>query len=467
MKIYIFLAIWSEKYITDFLNISLPSLYTEGNLKNNNNEITLSIYAKENEIALILNEEFLKRASENKINLKVAFIDQYLYNNDNKYNLLSILHNKGINDAVKNNFDIFFPLYSDIIYSNNVINYTISKIKKGSNAVFSCAPQVGTDSIKKFIDELHIREANNRVSITPTELTNFVLSNIHPEKGPSFYEEGKFKNFPTVFFLQMSDMTFCKAFHLHAVAYRLNNDITPLLKFNGTFDEHFVPLIFDDVTRVHIVEDTSEIFMCSHEKINNDYQYKKIHFDNFGEARVDKIINIAELHTMGIHREFFRKNIYMNRGNNLNIINDKLYYELRNFTDIILSRLNLDSLTLKNTYPLQYIYRKIKEKNNNKLFLTLIKQASQLIDKVKLVNSIMKLKIFIDKIHYRGIGHKYLVIIKNYVLCKLLDVKPENHVEIKYKFRKLVNMESEYDNCLRNFIKTKSYLYLKIISFLP
>jgi len=471
MKIYIFLAIWGVEYINNFLNISLPSLYSDGNLANNDNDndndndITLSIYAKENEINLILNEKFLTIAQENKINIKVNLIDQYFNNNDNKYSLLSIVQNKGIRDAVKNNFDIFFPLYSDIIFSNNVINFTIDKIKKGSQAVFSCAPQVCTVSIMKFIEELLTKKGNNEsLNIAPTQLTNFVLSNVHPEKGPSLYQEGIFKNFPTVFFLQMHNMTFCKAFHLHAVAYKLNNDLTPLLKFKGTFDEHFVPFVFDDITRVYVVEDTSEIFMCSHERVNSDYRYKKIHFDPAGEARIDKIVNIAELHTMGIHREFFRKDIYMNRGEELNLLNFKLYFELNKFTNIILNRLNIDSKRLKDIYPMQYTNRKIKEKRNNQIFISLLKQAGPFINQVKIANILMILKIFLDRIHYNGIGKKKLVVIKKYVINKILGINPENYGDHSAKFRKIVNMESSYDNCLRDYVRTKSYTYLKIIS---
>ena len=462
MRIYLALCVWGKDYISNFIEITLPTLFAKGNLSSIENAYTLAIYTNKIEVSYFENSEiFNKYIEKYTINLEYIIIDYLTHSCKDKYNILSKIQKKSIENSLNGNYEIYFPIYSDMVYSSNVMNYSIEKIRNGKTAVFSCAPQIITSSVKKYIDSIAKNENEKILEIDPIELTRFALKEIHPSKGPSFYKEKLFKNFPTVFFLENHKHIFLKAFHLHPIALKLSSDITLRCEFKGTFDEDFVPILFNDITRVHVVDDTSEMFICSHEDtFDNDTEAS--YYDPSGFTSIEKIINVAEAHTNLIHRDFFVKNIYFCEGTPKDKLNFNIMNEINEFTNIIVNRLNLDDGIVKKKYPYQYKNRKIKKNKDDINFNLMLTQINFLMFSTKITSYFTDISFFINNIKYNGILKPILYPFKliimrivGYIIFKQSDIRI-----IKLLYRNLGFHIHEYNVVMRNYISSRNIFYI-------
>lgn len=341
MKIYFAAFVWGEKYIKDFLAMTLPSQLANSNIPSVQGSIKYIFYIKKNEKYLF----DVKIVKDLKLfcDVNFEFIDDISIKN-NKYSNLGLIQNRAIIHSVIQGFDVFFPIYSDLIFSSNAIPYAIEKFTEGKYFVFSMAPQVIRNNLVTYL-ESKPKGKNQGVELNPVEMTKFVVNNLHPIRAPSVFRDGEFTSFPSVFFIKTPEGLIGKAFHLHPVAFRITKDKILTNKFIGTLDEHFIPLLIDRIELAHVIDNTADICLCSFD----EYQVKNAENDDLHAnlADRDKIINIAERHASKIHRQFFEKNIYFNlKGIGSNIENE-LRNKLDGFTNSILRELTISNHQLK------------------------------------------------------------------------------------------------------------------------
>jgi hypothetical protein len=341
MKIYFAAFVWGEKYIKDFLAMTLPSQLTISNIPSVQGTIKYIFYIKKNERYFF----DVKIVEDLKLfcDVNFEFIDDISIKN-NKYNNLGLIQNRAITHAVIQGFDVFFPIYSDLIFSSNAIPYTIKKITEGKYFVFSMAPQVIRNNLATYL-ESKPNGKNQEVKLDPVEMTKFVVNNLHPIRAPSVFRDGEFTSFPSVFFIKTPEGLIGKAFHLHPVAFRITKDKILTNKFIGTLDEHFIPLLIDRIELAHVIDNTADMILCSFDEYDGKNTENDNLYDNLADR--DKIINIAERHTSKIHRQFFEKNIYFNLKGPVSKITNDLRIELDGFTNSILRELAISNDQLK------------------------------------------------------------------------------------------------------------------------
>jgi hypothetical protein len=341
MKIYFAAFVWGEKYIKDFLEITLPAQFSESNILALKEDIRYVFYINKNE------KKFFNVKIINDLisfcTVSFEFVDDISTSSD-KYNKLGLIQNKAIVTAINDGFEVFFPIYSDLIFSSNAIPFTVEKLKYGKYFVFSMSPQVIRKQLVSYIQSKK-KESNRGFDLDPIEMTKFVLANLHPIRAPSVFRDGEFKSFPSVFFLDTQEGYIGKAFHLHPVAFRITKDKILMNKFIGTLDEHFIPLLIDRIELAHVIVNTADMCLCSFDELDNNIQFDERPHKMLADRR--KITNIAERHASKIHRQFFEKNIYFNTTEIGKEISNKLYSELDQFSNSLLRDLLISDNRLK------------------------------------------------------------------------------------------------------------------------
>ena len=107
MKIYFAAFVWGEKYIKDFLAMTLPAQLTNSNIPSVQGTIKYIFYIKKNERYFF----DVKIVEDLKLfcDVNFEFIDDISIKN-NKYNNLGLIQNRAIIHAVIQGFDVFFPI---------------------------------------------------------------------------------------------------------------------------------------------------------------------------------------------------------------------------------------------------------------------------------------------------------------------------------------------------------------------
>lgn len=456
MKVYFAAFVWGENYIKDFLALTLPTQFTKNNILAVDGKIKYVFYIKKNEL-LLFNVKIIE---DLKLFCEVdfQFID-YITKKANKYNNLSLVQNRALLNAKKDAFDVFFPIYSDLLFSSNAIPYAIEKIENGKHLVFSMAPQVIRKSLALYLQSKS-KGINQGVELDPVEMTKFVLSNLHPIRAPSVFRDGEFSSFPSVFFIDTPEGCIGKAFHLHPVALRITSDSVLTSKFIGTLDEHFIPLLVDKIEMTHVVENTADMCLCSFDE--HDGTLPSIgHHPKLADR--DLIVNIAERHASKIHRAFFEKNIYFNvigAGNN---ISNNLRTELNEFTNSILRELLVSNEFLRSFYFERYIKRKALISLKKRQLEYQIKQNSPLIKVIIL----WKIKIFILNIINLLNLNSVAVDIRRKIFPKKLEFEYFNiSLTKKTIFNSSTYINSIYGSELVKYMQGQSLLYLIYVTYI-
>jgi len=450
MKIYFAAFVWGKKYIEDFLALTLPAQIAKSNIPSIEGKIKYVFFIKEGE------KKFFKSGAIDELEkfceIGYEYIDD-IANQRNKYNNLGLIQSRAIGKAVAEEFEIFFPVYSDLIFSANSIIYTVEKIKSGKYFVFSMAPQVIREKLYNFLQDSWGVDGYG-VELEPIKLTKFVLDSLHPMRAPSVFSDGKIGDFPSVFFINTDQGYIGKAFHLHPVAFRLTDDKILSNKFIGTLDEHYIPLLINDIETTHIVENTAEMCLCSFDEFRPS-EISKDNSDSRSFGR-EKIINLAEGHASTIHRQFFEKNIYFNTINEKSKIPDYLNIELDKFTNSILRSLLISGDILRKFSYDIYLERK----NFDSLKKRLIEY--QIMQRPEIILSVLVWKIM----------HKVFCIINLFGIKSLKIYEKRGYLkkrmEVKFPFISyVVNKEkNKYGAEILKYAKSRSIWYLIYITFL-
>lgn len=398
MKIYFAAFVWGKKYIEDFLSLTLPAQLAKSNIPSIDGKIKYVFFIRESE------KKFFKSGAIDELEkfceIGYEYIDD-VANQRNKYNNLGLIQSRAIGKAVAEEFEIFFPVYSDLIFSANAIPYSVEKIKSGKSFVFSMAPQVIRKKLHNFVQEIP-RVGGYGVELEPINLTKFVLDSLHPIRAPSVFSDGQLRGFPSVFFINTELGYIGKAFHLHPVAFRLTNDKVLTNKFIGTLDEHFIPLLIDSIEQVHVVDNTAQMCLCSYD----EYEPSDIDDSDRGLklASREKIIFLAEGHASTIHRLFFEKNIYFNVTEVASKIPSYLNVELDKFTNSILRALLVSSDHLKKFSYATYLERKSFVSLKKRALEYQIQQRAEIIISIILWKIIRKIVAFIYIFNIKSLG---------------------------------------------------------------
>lgn len=106
MKIYFAAFIWGERYIQDFLALTLPAQLAKSNIPSLVGKIKYVFFIKKGE------KKYFKSCAITELKkyceIEFDYIDD-ITNQSNKYNNLGLIQSRAIGKAVTEKYEIFFP----------------------------------------------------------------------------------------------------------------------------------------------------------------------------------------------------------------------------------------------------------------------------------------------------------------------------------------------------------------------
>ena len=356
MKVFFAANVWGKHYIDIFCNMTLPMHFSPSNIPK------IAKDSKRNKYLIITDKKdldyFIKKPIiiflKKKYN--IVFYTININKRTNKYNLISSLQSLSINLAKKEDFDYFFPFYADVLCSDGTLYNSFEKMKNGKKAVVSLGPQTILENMIKKIKSKEFCYDKYSIKINSQKLVELTFENLHPFHAPSFWEEKKFTTTPSMIFFRVDkNNVIAHGFHLHPVCFKLPNELNLYKEFYGTLDENYLTLLFESIEKIHISQDSEEVFMCSLESLS------------FGDARqastsgnpsITKVSRYAERHTYLLHRQFIKYPIRLR--SNLKLSKNFLSIEkkAREVVNAVLLRSSCPDSTIKYDDHISYLNRK-------------------------------------------------------------------------------------------------------------
>jgi len=223
-----------------------------------------------------------------------------------KYNLMGQCQREGIRQAVEaGTYDGISFGYADFIWSTGSLQNALTRFEEGYDAVFCPGLPVVEDEFKAELDTIGECWKNDsgvqKLNLPPRQLVKLTLDNLHDLAKVNFLSRDKTS---TVCAYQMWDVAgegvLMRWFHLHPVFLRLNlQAVTNLAEWEGSLDEHYIPMTIREPSRIYFCQDSDEVSFCS---LMPDFKFN-IEY-NFGNSV--PLAWWAERNTGFIHRQFFK-----------------------------------------------------------------------------------------------------------------------------------------------------------------
>lgn len=371
MKLYLSTVVWGQDYIDKFINYTLPSLLTDGNLKSNkiDKESIFSICCDEDEQENIINNKNFK-ILEKYINVQFFHFKIKL---GSKYKLVSRIQEALFKNAYFNRFEYFMFVYPDSVYSNNTIDFIYKKILEEYDNVLIPGPLVS----KEYLDDKIGRKKFEDHGLSNQELADIIFYGLHP-----FYKMLNYKYINilrkanAVFFNKVNNAYLFSGFNLHPLVIRLF-DNHKKVTINQSFDGDDLRKILINTSKTYFVQNSTEIVISSIEsifsdrsKISNKQLEEAIYHLNLPDDSIKYLTGYAEEYTNTFQREFFLSTYILYNSN----------YDSKKEEDILRKKnKNLDNLKI-NILTNLLIPDSILKKNN---YETYRKRYSNIVEKNK------------------------------------------------------------------------------------
>ena len=277
-KLFLSTSVWGYDYLEIFLQFTLKSLATKGNLlnKKNFNKITYLIYSTEKDLLKIKNHKNFINLSK-KINIIVKPLK--FSNKETKYVTLLKYQNKSLEFAKKVEYDLYSFIYPDSVFGENHFNSIIKKINNGYKAVLCPGPLIIYEEFyKKFNDKNQL--INNKT------LSDLALNNLHP-----FYQ--KFKNFSSQNHIKIisdrkKSYNIYQSLELHVAILKLN---LKNLKIKNSYDEDLLINSNINLNEITYINKCSEGMIISLEHKFSERNEPILNIPEHGNLFYSKLLN--------------------------------------------------------------------------------------------------------------------------------------------------------------------------------
>jgi len=333
-KIHILLAVWGEKFINDFFQLSLPSLLAAGNIpalaKAYNTKFIF--LTKPTDVVVFRAHPIFQKL---KSICEVDFISiEDLIVLGNYSTTLTFAYDRAIKQAGEEMLNTYFIfLTSDYIMANGSFQGLMRYIEKGYSGICAGNFQVVKEDIEPFLRS-QIDVTNNVMEIGPRQLMERSLQYLHPIVIASLFEQGIAHNYyANRFFLRYSfDVMAGRFYLLHMLC------IKPELinyKVGSSCDYSFIPEMCPS-GNVGIIDDSDDYFVVEIQSRKHELNYV-----NGGPYVQTKLVHALAEWTTKRHRQNANHTIYFHTRNILPAEKIAIDRKLNTFIDAIGANLNL------------------------------------------------------------------------------------------------------------------------------
>jgi hypothetical protein len=253
-KTHIIMAVWGQDYLNAFLNVSLPSQLSPGNLPalEKMDGIQYNIFTTEEDGAIIRQHPAFTRLAS-LVKTEIIFFKRIA--GEDKFAPLMRLHNQAIKKADLENAALIF-LSPDFVLSDGTLGRLIQLKKEGYRAVLLLTLRLIRET---FIPDLLSNfppGEDQSITIAPRELSRIALGHLHPIE-QTYYWKKKLSSFPIHAYWPVDDEGLvARCFFLHPIM------VNPLIKFifpKITIDADYLDLVCPDYSKIYFVRDSDEI----------------------------------------------------------------------------------------------------------------------------------------------------------------------------------------------------------------
>jgi hypothetical protein len=302
----IIVPVWGKDYLNTFLNISLKFLFSENNLpflsKKKNFVSTFKIYTYEKHIKQITDSDSYQKLVS-LLSVEFVSIDKLKENITEtsprimNFQLMNLCHQNASEKAINEKAILIF-INADSICSDNTIKSLISSIENGYKAVCVNGIRLGKESFIKGFQEFYKKN-----DLSPRNLNDFALDNLHPFSKLLFCKNNKFPVIYDSYYWKLDEKNILiRSFHLHPIM------IWPqkICNLHSSIDNTFVQEVGISKEKIKIIDDSDD-FVCfelTSESITNFYLPAK-NFIYF------KLIEWLGSNLLSFHWEYAHKPIFL------------------------------------------------------------------------------------------------------------------------------------------------------------
>ncbi len=274
MTFHLFNAIWGDKYTDLFLNVSLPTQLSTGNLPAFNEmgkSAIYKIYTTEKDADTIRKSpvfaELLSVIPVQVIRIKEVDLrdDKYGEHSDSKYGGMVYCHRQATIDCIKDNGKLV-SLISDAVYPHQFFTKLINIESTGKLAIMIFSYRVLKENFVTAITKEFY--ANNlSVAIPSRDLVKFSLDHLHPYSQALFWDATDYNTWPSHIYWNIKERgLLARCFNLHPIMLNLRGkDLIP----QGTVDGQYWEQVYPNISDIYIAEDTDELFAVEMSSLNH------------------------------------------------------------------------------------------------------------------------------------------------------------------------------------------------------
>ncbi len=178
--------VWGEKYTKQFLEVSLPCQLSPRNLGSFRDRTVsdkYNIYTTSEDAATIKAAPVFPKLLETihtEIHLIDKDIEELKRNKENKYDLLTICHSRGIREALKEQA-AFVSLCADMLFSDGSFASLQALVENGKRLVAVGSYRVVSDTFVPVLQEKFYSINDYTISVPPADFVELSLNHIHQD----------------------------------------------------------------------------------------------------------------------------------------------------------------------------------------------------------------------------------------------------------------------------------------------
>ncbi len=302
MKFQIINVMWGENYIKTFLELSLPTQFSTGNLFDLKTKPSYVIYT---------NKEGKKQIQSSPIyqslesTCTVDFRLIHLKKGWCPFGMMMKCQKHSIKESKKSKSPLVF-LAPDCILSSGVFCYIEDALNKGVRLIAICSSRMSLESYREVIKT---KEGKDEiVDWDSKSLAKITVKNLHHRAKCLIMKENQISNHPSHMYWQLDENNlFGKAYHLHPLLiWPRNLNVLPKFSIDG---KKFLEEICPNFEEWEVITDCSKISLF---EVSSNKQFQ----DDF-TLPLDKItFNEWLKHNVSdSHHFFFKHQIILGDGN--------------------------------------------------------------------------------------------------------------------------------------------------------
>jgi len=298
-------AVWGQDYVERFLNFSLRTQLTAGNLGQFDRNSLFLLITDTKSMEYFRSSPIFEKLAD-LVSVEFVDLEQFRDGLTNKYSILTACQNYALERSVE--YDAIFFGYGDAIWADGSYQAAATRLEQGYDAVFLFGYPVLDNAFKAAIND-QIRDAplTAQICISPRQLSRLIYQNLHPMAHANVWGSKTTNHCPSYIVWDVQDQgLLLRAFHLHPVVLRVQKSspffFTP---FKSTLDEEFVSRLNRINPRIYVCQNSDELVACSMADTidsEDDLTARR-------PATVNELAIFAETYAGLVHRQHFNRSI--------------------------------------------------------------------------------------------------------------------------------------------------------------